>query len=167
MQGNPENFCFNWNPRKFCFWYPESWVLETGIQSKDWEFRIQVPLTKTGIQCLESGIHGVECKIQDRLGFLYMGQYTSLSIEMHSLRKQLTFGDASTGFPAKRRLRNECRNNILMACHKPDLGSVSDWLNQISHAARPKYCLDLGSDTLSVWNFCARFSDSIWWGNQW
>ena len=66
-----------------------------------------------------------------------MVQYTSLSIKMRSLRKQLTFGDASTGFPAKRRLRNECRNNILMACHKPDLGSVSDWLNQISHAARP------------------------------
>ena len=26
---------------------------------------------------------------------------------------------------------------------------------------------DLGSDTSSVWNFCARFSDVISWGNQW
>ena len=112
-----ENFCFNWNPRKFCFWYPESWVLETGIQSKDWESRIQVPRTKTGIQYLESGIYGVECKIQDRLGFLYMERYTSFSIAMRSLRKQLTFGDATTGFPAKWRLRNECRNYILMTCH--------------------------------------------------
>ena len=24
-----------------------------------------------------------------------------------------------------------------MTCHYPDLGSASDWLNQISHAARP------------------------------
>ena len=26
---------------------------------------------------------------------------------------------------------------------------------------------DLGSDTSSVWNFCVRFSDVIWRGNQW
>ena len=26
---------------------------------------------------------------------------------------------------------------------------------------------DLGSDASSVWNFCALFSDVIWWGNQW
>ena len=34
-----------------------------------------------------------------------------------SLRKQPTFGDATTGFPAKWRLRN-------------DLGSASDWLSK-------------------------------------
>ena len=50
-----------------------------------------------------------------------------------------------------RHLRNERRNSILMTRHYPDLGSASDWLNQISHAA-------------SVWNFCARFSDVIWRG---
>ena len=54
-----------------------------------------------------------------------------------SLRKRLTFGDATTGFPAKWLLRNERRNSILMTRHYPDLGSASDWLNQISHAARP------------------------------
>ena len=54
-----------------------------------------------------------------------------------SLRKQPTFGDATTGFPAKWRLRNERRNSILMTRHYPDLGSASDWLNQISHVARP------------------------------
>ena len=54
-----------------------------------------------------------------------------------SLGKQPTFGNATTGFPAKWRLRNERRNSILMTCHYPDLGSASDWLNQISHAARP------------------------------
>ena len=46
-----------------------------------------------------------------------------------------------------------------MTRHYPDLGSASDWLNQISHAARP---IRLGSDASSVWNFCARFSDVIW-----
>ena len=55
----------------------------------------------------------------------------------YSLRKQPTFGDATTGFPAKWRLRNERRNFILMTRQCPDLGSVSDWLNQISHPARP------------------------------
>ena len=78
--------------------------------------------------------------------------------------KQPIFGDATTGFPAKWRLRNEHRNSILMTRHYPNLGSASDWscrvgnliqpirsntpiwvvtrhqydcLNQISHAARP------------------------------
>ena len=54
-----------------------------------------------------------------------------------SLRKQPTFSDATTGFPAKWRLRNERRNSILMTRYYPDLGSASDWLNQIPHAARP------------------------------
>ena len=53
------------------------------------------------------------------------------------LKKQPTFGDATTGFLAKWRLRNERRNFILMTRHYPGLGSVSDWLNQISHRARP------------------------------
>ena len=54
-----------------------------------------------------------------------------------NLRKQLTFGDATTGFSVKRRLRNKRRNSILMARHYPDLGSVSDWSKQISRTARP------------------------------
>ena len=55
----------------------------------------------------------------------------------HSLRKQQTFGDVTTGFLPKWCLRKEHRNSILMMCHYPDLGGASDWLNQISHAARP------------------------------
>ena len=54
-----------------------------------------------------------------------------------SLRKQPTFGDATTGFPTKWCLRNERRNSIPVTRHYPDLDSASDWLNQISHAARP------------------------------
>ena len=56
---------------------------------------------------------------------------------MSSLRKQPTVGDASTGLPAKWRLRNERRNSIPITRHYPDLGSASDWSSQITHAARP------------------------------
>ena len=62
---------------------------------------------------------------------------TDKRTDYFSLRKQPTFRDATTGFPSKWRLRNERRNSILMTRHYPDLGSASDWLNQISHAARP------------------------------
>ena len=43
---------------------------------------------------------------------------------------------STTGFPIKWSLTNTHRNSM-MKCHYPDLGSSSDWLNQISHAARP------------------------------
>ena len=43
-----------------------------------------------------------------------------------SLRKEPTFGDAITGFPAKWHLRNGRRNSILMTRYYPDLGSASD-----------------------------------------
>ena len=36
------------------------------------------------------------------------------------------FCNATNGFPAKWRLRNERRKSILMTCHYPDLGSASD-----------------------------------------
>ena len=58
----------------------EFWVLESGIQFKEseipkWlESRFQVPLTKTGIQYQESGIHGIESRIQGCPGTLYMGR---------------------------------------------------------------------------------------------
>ena len=44
-----------------------------------------------------------------------------------SLRKQPTFCDVDTGFPAKWRLRNERRNSMLMTRHYPDLGCAFDW----------------------------------------
>ena len=43
----------------------------------------------------------------------------------------------TTVFSSKWRLRNEWRNSILMTRPYPDLGGASDWLNQISHTARP------------------------------
>ena len=44
---------------------------------------------------------------------------------LHSLRKQPTFRDATTSFPAKWRLRNECTTSILMTRHYPDLSGWS------------------------------------------
>ena len=41
-----------------------------------------------------------------------------------TLRKLLTFGDATNSFPAKRHVRNVRRNSILMTRHYPDLGSA-------------------------------------------
>ena len=57
-------------------------LVESGIRNPEYnsrnseshqrlESRIQVPLTKIGIQYQESGIHGVESRIKDRLGFPY------------------------------------------------------------------------------------------------
>ena len=34
-------------------------------------------------------------------------------------------------------MQSESRNSRLMTRHYPDLGSASDWVNQISHVARP------------------------------
>ena len=64
-------------------------------------------------------------------------RYDENTLKIYSLWKQPTFCDATTGFPTKRRLRNERRNSILMTLHYSDLSSASDWLNQISHTARP------------------------------
>ena len=55
---------------------------------------------------------------------------TDPDIDHHScLRKQPTFRDATTGFPAKWRL---CKNSILMTCHYPGLGSASHLRKPIS-----------------------------------
>ena len=61
---------------------------------------------------------------------------------LDGLRKAPTFRNATTGVSVKWRLRNEWRSSILMTCHNPDLGS----------------------DTSSVWNFCAwLFSQAKLW----
>ena len=67
-----------WNPWNFCLWNLESWALECGIKLNESAMLLRigiqsnVPLEKSGIRCLESGIHGVESRIQDCLGFPYM-----------------------------------------------------------------------------------------------
>ena len=54
-----------------------------------------------------------------------------------SVRKQPTFGDTTTGFPVKWRLRSERSNSILMTRHYPDLGSASDWLCHLGNLIQP------------------------------
>ena len=50
-----------------------------------------------------------------------------------------------------------------MMCLYPDLGSASDWLE----FSFRKHYQDLGSDTTSVWNFFARYSDVFLRGLKW
>ena len=54
-----------------------------------------------------------------------------------SLRKQPTFHDATTGFPAKWRLKKERRNSILMTRHYPDRGSDSDRRYRVGNLIQP------------------------------
>ena len=63
-----------------------------------------------------------------------------------SLRKQPTFFNTTTGFPVKWRLRNDCRNFILLRCQYPVLGSASDW-SRTKGNCNQKHYSDLGSDT--------------------
>ena len=69
-------------------------------------------------------------------------QFVSLSIsgaivQETCLRKQPALREPTTNLTAKWRLRNAFRNSLLMTCHNLDLDSASDWLKQISFAARP------------------------------
>ena len=54
-----------------------------------------------------------------------------------SRRKKTTFCDATTGFSAKGRLRNERRNSILMTRQYPDLGTASDWSCRVGNLLQP------------------------------
>ena len=67
--------------------------------------------------------------------------------------------DATDSFPAKWRLRNDCRSSILTTHHYSDLSSASDWwkICLSNHKLYP----NLGSDASSVGNFSTRFSDVI------
>ena len=79
-----------------------------------------------------------DCKNESDLpteSFCHKGFPTKLC--KSSLRKQPTFGDATTGFPAKWRLRNERRNSILITRHHPDLGSASDCSSRVGNLIQP------------------------------
>ena len=71
------------NPGHFCLWNTESY--------KRLESTIQTPLTLTGIHYLESEINGLGSRIQDCLGFPYMGRKNSPELEVclscHTLDK--------------------------------------------------------------------------------
>ena len=79
------------NTKSSCLWNPESWALEYGYSSrnlesyKGLESRIQAPLKKCAIKYLESGIYGVESRIQDCLGFPYINHSAN---QMSNLQKR-------------------------------------------------------------------------------
>ena len=73
-----------------------------------------------------------------------------------SLRKQPTFGDVTTGFPAKWRLRNERRNSILMTRYHPDLGSASDWSCRLRNLMQPIISF------WGIWVSGSFFTTQIW-----
>ena len=58
-------------------------------------------------------------------------------IQTASLRKQTTFRDATGGFPAKQRPRNERRNSILTTRHNPDLGNAFDCSCRVGNLLQP------------------------------
>ena len=67
----------------------------------------------------------------------YRVKCPKISLRSVSLKKPPKFGDATTGFPAKWRLRNERKNSILMMHHNPDLDSASDWLCLMGNLIQP------------------------------
>ena len=83
-------------------------------------------------------------------------------------RKQPTFREATKGFPAKWRLRNERRNSIRW-CVTTQIWVVLliGWNKFPRGTTNQKHYPDQGRDTSSVWNFCARFSDVISRRNRW
>ena len=80
-------------------------------------------------------------------------------------RKRPQFGDATTYFPAKWRLRNVRKIPYWWRI------STQIWevlvIEWTKFSTNHKHFPNLGSDASPVWNFCARFSDVILWGNKW
>ena len=85
-----------------------------------------------------------------------------------NLRKQPTFRDVATDFPAKWRLRNECRNSTLMTCHYPVLESTSDWLLSVPRekfaSTIQKHYKNLGTVTGHSMEFVLLFLDGRFLG---
>ena len=76
------------NSRNLCFGNPESWALESPRNTaqgsrnvtNDWNSESKLHWERIGIHYLESGIHGVESRILNCLGFPYMGETNELII---------------------------------------------------------------------------------------
>ena len=79
-------------------------------------------------------------KFKCLLNFWFLSIYDSLG--------QPTFGDATTGFHAKWRLRNERRNFIPMTQDYSVLGSASDWSCHVGNLIQPI------RSTTQIWVVC-------------
>ena len=77
----------------------------------------------------ELALHCSECIISPL--------YNHVILIWCSLKKQLIFRAASTGFPAKWRLKNERRDSILITHYYLDLGSVSDRSRRVGNLLQP------------------------------
>ena len=121
-----------------------------------WLFKISIQLIQVKI-------------LRNRLTPLQTLESNPAHLHIFSLRKQPTFRDSTTGFPAKWHLRNERRNSILMTRHYRDQISASDWL------CRERNLLQPIRSTTQTWvvtrhqfmEFCARYSDVISRERQW
>ena len=76
------------NPGNICLWIPESRALECVIQIMGISLLIGIRYPsfndeESGIHHLESGIQGVESRIQDCLGFPYLGRNVSSTDSCH------------------------------------------------------------------------------------
>ena len=93
-----------------------------------------------------------------------LGQY-----KLTGLRKLLTFRGTTSSFPAKWRLRNKPGEIPYWWCVTTQIWPV--FLSAVPREKFPstnqKHYPDLGSETSSVWNFCARSSNVVSRGNQW
>ena len=58
----------NINPGNFCFWNPESWTLESGIQFKESGIPLTIGIRNPNSTDKPSGIQYLESRIQDCLG---------------------------------------------------------------------------------------------------
>ena len=89
-----------------------------------------------------------------------------------SQRKQPTFREATTRFPAKWRLSNDCRNSIQKACYYRDLGSSSDWWCRERNLFQPirstTHILVVTGQQYGISEgACYGFSEVISRGNKW
>ena len=74
------------NAKNFYLWNPESWALESGMELKESRIPLTIVIRNPSstdmsvIQYLESGIHGLESRIQDCLGLFTWGKQPVLSV---------------------------------------------------------------------------------------
>ena len=89
--------------------------------------------------------------------------------KLTSLRKLLTFRGTTSSFPAKWLLRNKTGEIPYWWCVTTQIWPV--FLLAVPREKFPstnqKHYPDLGNETSSVWNFCARSSNVVSRGNQW
>ena len=69
------------NLGNFCSWNPESRALESKIQLKESGVPLLTGIRNPNFTNNESGIHGVESRIQDCLGFTYTGPRKPVSVK--------------------------------------------------------------------------------------